>query len=470
MSQVSVPQLLVGPNESSSLIRSDSQFTTKKVTLTGDDSGVALQITSTNANSILTLGGMNVTGATQYTNTDDVVIDPATRERSGAFEIDGGLVVRKKIDVKGDACFQGTIFNEDISTKNNLVSQANLAVLDVLYAKRIYCVNMSTYTNPEDLENNPNTKVVDGGNAILDILIVGHLYCPNVEVLESESLEMDLCGDSDLSTVMHYYRGANFTGKYVIIDELHCTTLYCPAVFCVRGRPMDSGFGGYSNSSAGSILGTRTYIGGVQANDTWRFSIDTDPQSPYYLRLLFQRFNGELDGYENPSMNYRVWMSHRDFDTINGSWSIVRGITGNGAVYFVEKAANTETTYLTTDCTTIMRGAVSDGYQINRLYVSYEILTADLTSISAVVVKKTFDRDTPSDAITISNIPISGGNLTSGNVIGDHHRYIEITDLTRTGTNHSTTQIEITIVSPATSVVRFHGCFLEYEKWEMTGY
>ena len=71
MSQVSVPQLLVGPNESSSLIRSDSQFTTKKVTLTGDESGVALQITSTDANSILTLGGMNVTGATQYTNTDE---------------------------------------------------------------------------------------------------------------------------------------------------------------------------------------------------------------------------------------------------------------------------------------------------------------------------------------------------------------------------------------------------------------
>ena len=62
MSTVSVPQLLVGPNESSSLIRSDSQFTTKKITLTGDDDGVALNIVSTNASSIKTLGGMNITG------------------------------------------------------------------------------------------------------------------------------------------------------------------------------------------------------------------------------------------------------------------------------------------------------------------------------------------------------------------------------------------------------------------------
>ena len=137
MSTVSVPQLLVGPNESSSLIRSDSQFTTKKITLTGDDDGVALNIVSTNAASIKTLGGMDITGQTIYTNTTDVTIDENTGVRSAAFEIDGGLVVRKKIDVQGDACFQGTIFNEDIATKNNLVSQAHLSIVYILYEKRI---------------------------------------------------------------------------------------------------------------------------------------------------------------------------------------------------------------------------------------------------------------------------------------------------------------------------------------------
>ena len=88
---VSEPQLLVGPNESSSLIRSDSQFTSKKLTLTGDDSGVALNITSTSGSSINTLGGMNITGATVYSNTDDVFTDPDTRATSAAVDFSGGV-------------------------------------------------------------------------------------------------------------------------------------------------------------------------------------------------------------------------------------------------------------------------------------------------------------------------------------------------------------------------------------------
>ena len=475
---VSEPQLLVGPNESSSLIRSDSQFTSKKLTLTGDDSGVALNITSTNASSISTLGGMNITGATIYSNTDDVFTDPDTRATSAAVDFSGGVVVRKKIEVKGDACFRGTIFNEDISTKNNLVSQANLAVLDLLYAKRIYCINLSSWTDPIALANNPNTPVVSGGQAILDICIVGHLYCPNVEVLENDSVELDLCAtNADISTVIHYYRGENFTGKYCIFDELHVDTLYCPKIFCVRGRPMDTGFGGYANASAGSILGTKTYIGGVQANDTWRFSINTNQNSPYYLRMMFQRFNGEKDDYECPPMSYRTWMCHRDFDTINGTWNLVRAVDGNGAsTYFVEKTANAETTYICADVSTFMRSAMEDGYYVNRIYVSYEVLTAGLTSIDCQLTKKVYDRSNPSGGRTITIMPkdtiglsADPGNLTSGTAVGDHHRYVQFA-YSSLATHHGTYEMEVTIVTPATSVVRFHGCFIEYTKHELTGY
>ena len=57
---------------------------------------MALNIVSTDAASIKTLGGMDITGKTIYTNTEDVTIDENTGVRSAAFEIDGGLVVRKK--------------------------------------------------------------------------------------------------------------------------------------------------------------------------------------------------------------------------------------------------------------------------------------------------------------------------------------------------------------------------------------
>jgi hypothetical protein len=469
MSTVSVPQLLVGPNESSSLIRSDSQFTTKKITLTGDDDGVALNIVSTNASSIRTLGGMDITGQTIYTNTTDVTIDENTGVRSAAFEIDGGLVIRKKIDVQGDACFQGTIFNEDIATKNNLVSQAPLAIIDILYAKRIYCIDVKTYSDPATLAANPNVPISDGGNAVLDIVICTTIYTPNLNVLEDESLNTDLCGDDDIQTVLHYYRGENFTGKYCIIDELHATTIYCPSIYCVRGRPMDYGFGGFSNSSAGTILGTKTYLGGVQAENTWRAMIDTDQQSETYLRLRFQRFNGLTDTYEDPPSDYRVWMSYRDYDIVNATWDIVRGVTSNGNMYFLEKQQGADTSYISSDVSTIVRGAISAGYYMNRIYVSYEILDAAITSISCSVQRKVFDRTSTSSGISLVNIAITGGNLSSGTIIGDHHRYIEMIDTT-VADSHATFQMEIVIVANATSTIRFHGCFIEFTKQEMSGF
>jgi len=469
MSTVSVPQLLVGPNESSSLIRSDSQFTTKKITLTGDDDGVALNIVSTDSASIKTLGGMDITGKTIYSNTDDVTIDTNTGERSAAFEVNGGLVVRKKLDVQGDACFQGTIFNEDIATKNNLVSQAALAVVDVLYAKKLYCIDIHTYSDPGVLAANPNTPIATGGNAVLDIIIASTVYCPDVHVLQDESANTDLCADTDILTILHYYRGENFTGKYCIIDEIHAAKIYCPSVSCVRGRPMDYGFGGFASSSAGTILGTKTYLGGVQAENTWRFSIDTDETSETYLRLRFQRYDQAQDKYLYPPTDYRVWMSYRDFDLVNATWDIVRGVTSNGNMYFLEKQLAADTSYISTDISSIVRGAISDGYYLKRIYVSYEILDAAVSSISCTVQRKIFDRNSTSAGISLVNLSIVDGNLSAGTIIGDHHRYITIAD-SNLADIHSTFQLEISIEANSTSLIRFHGCFIEFTKVEMCGF
>ena len=232
---------------------------------------------------------------------------------------------------------------------------------------------------------------------------------------------------------------------------------------------MDFGFGGFSNASAGTILGTKTYLGGVQAEDTWRAMIDTDVNSETYLRLRFQRFNGATDTYEDPPSDYRVWMSYRDFDIVNSSWDIVRGATTNGNMYFLEKQQGADTSYISTDVSTIVRGAISAGYYMNRIYVSYEILDAAITSISCTVQRKVFNRNSTSGGISLVNIGVTGGNLTSGTTIGDHHRYIEIADTTA-AISHATFQMEIEIVANATSTIRFHGCFIEFTKQEMSGF
>ena len=232
---------------------------------------------------------------------------------------------------------------------------------------------------------------------------------------------------------------------------------------------MDFGFGGFSNASAGTILGTKTYLGGVQAEDTWRAMIDTDVNSETYLRLRFQRFNGATDTYEDPPSDYRVWMSYRDFDIVNSTWDIVRGATTNGNMYFLEKQQGADTSYISTDVSTIVRGAISAGYYMNRIYVSYEILDAAITSISCTVQRKVFNRNSTSGGISLVNIGVTGGNLTSGTTIGDHHRYIEMADTTA-AISHATFQMEIEIVANATSTIRFHGCFIEFTKQEMSGF
>ena len=118
---------------------------------------------------------------------------------------------------------------------------------------------------------------------------------------------------------------------------------------------------------------------------------------------------------------------------------------------------------------TIVRGAISAGYYMNRIYVSYEILDATITSISCSVQRKVFDRTSTSSGISLVNIAITGGNLSSGTIIGDHHRYIEMEDTT-VADSHATFQMEIVIVANATSTIRFHGCFIEFTKQEMSGF
>ena len=153
--QDSNPQLLVGPNSSSSLIKSDSSFISKKITLNGDNDGVGLFLNNSSNKSITSLGGVDLQGKIVCKNSENV--STCGNDVHASVELTGGMYVSKKLQVGSDLCVEGTILNKDMATKNNLVSSSEHVVLDILYANKIYCININGYSEspPSNSQTTP---------------------------------------------------------------------------------------------------------------------------------------------------------------------------------------------------------------------------------------------------------------------------------------------------------------------------
>ena len=95
-----IAQLLVGPNDSASLILSDSVFTSAQLNLTGISGiGTALSISGINNDlSIISSGGLSVSGPIIINNTG---VTGSLITRGGAY-IEKGLYVNENVTVTGD--------------------------------------------------------------------------------------------------------------------------------------------------------------------------------------------------------------------------------------------------------------------------------------------------------------------------------------------------------------------------------
>ena len=455
MSQQNIAQLLVGPNSSSSLIRTNSIFTSKKIILNGDNDGIGLLLNNTSDNSIKSLGGADISG--KIVCKSDENISKCDNDINASVIFDGGLYVKKKIQVGSDLCVEGVILNKDIATKNNLVSRTEHVVLDILYATKLYCININAFSSTPPVGSNPITS---SGNALLDIVIVANMYCPNLHVLDSEEDQEGPCDDLDIDTVLHYYLGENYTGEYFIIDNLYVNEVYCPQVHTVRGRPLESGLGGFGSQSAGTNLGMSAYIGGVQSFDSWKLQMNNSTK-----KLEIQTFDEEIDEYVDPTSEHRTWISYRNCDFFNGTWSIVRETNNNSINYYKQKVPTTETVYIVSDVNVNVKGGLTKGFSLKRIYVSYEITEQEIQSVNIRMSKKEFDRDNPMNSNVTTNIPIINGNLQEGVSIGTHYRYTYF-DETYYANFHQTFTLELECSTKNNSVLKFHGFFIEYQKDE----
>ena len=326
MTNTSVPQLAVNPNNTASLIRSDSIFHSKKIILSGDDydSGIALKLTNISNKSIQTLGGLEVDGKIVSNYTNDVSITSST-ERSAAVEIKGGLLVEKDIYSQKNIQIEGSILNEGFGKANTLVSNGDSIQLDIVYCNAIYAMNyhITDMEPPSELFENSD---ITSGIGYFDILIVNNFYCSQLHTVSSDFSPTEIIGDrdDDLEVVVHAYMGDNLTGKYAVFKSLSTTFVFNKSsndLHIVSGRYVAQdllpGFGGFGKISSGSVMPYNTYIGGVNVKGSWKLDFNLISK-----HIEFKQHDG-VD-YYMPETEYRIWMAYNEFSTMYGSWNVVR--------------------------------------------------------------------------------------------------------------------------------------------------
>ena len=326
MTNTSVPQLAVNPNNTASLIRSDSIFQSKKITLSGDDneSGIALKLTNPSHKSIQTLGGMEIDGKIVSNYVNDVSVTSST-EKSAAVEIKGGLLVDKDIFTKKSIHVEGSILNEGLGKSNTLVSNGGSVILDIVYCNALYTMNyhVTDMEPPSELFEDSD---ITGGIGYFDIILVNNFYCSQLNTLANDFTPDVIVGERDdgLEVVLHAYMGQNLTGKYAVFESLSTTFLFgknLNNVHIVSGRyvgqDVTPGYGGFGKSSSGNMLPSNTYIGGVNVKGSWK--LDFNIQTKH---VEFTQHNG-VD-YYIPDTEHRIWMAYNEFSTVYGSWSVVR--------------------------------------------------------------------------------------------------------------------------------------------------
>ena len=201
------------------------------------------------------------------------------------------------------------------------------------------------------------------------------------------------------------------------------------------------------------------YIGGVQSFDSWKLQMNNSTK-----KLEIQTFDEEIDEYVDPTSEHRTWISYRNCDFFNGTWSIVRETNNNSINYYKKKSPTTETVYIVSDVNVNVKGGLTKGFSLKRIYVSYEITEQEIQSVNIRMSKKEFDRDNPMNSNVTTNIPIINGNLQEGVSIGTHYRYTYF-DETYYANFHQTFTLELECSTKNNSVLKFHGFFKKCYKF-----
>ena len=171
----------------------------------------------------------------------------------------------------------------------------------------------------------------------------------------------------------------------------------------------------------------------------------------------------ETDGLviQNPKTDYKKWFSYKKFNFISGIWVSIREESTGQPFYYWKKDAAAETVRLMIDLTDVIRETSSKGMSISNIYVSYEVETDTLNSVSSKITKQTFSKITHD--YVLADVPITNINLTAGTTVSKHFRGFSITTPSFIN-DDSIYTMELSFDTQVTSILKFHGsmCYFEY--------
>ena len=178
--------------------------------------------------------------------------------------------------------------------------------------------------------------------------------------------------------------------------------------------------------------------------------------------LTFDDTNGLVSNKEKT--DYLHWVPYYKFDADTGFWFSNRSVPSNPVHSWVKDAA-AETAIIFSDLDISSRTTTDKGYKLNSIFFAYKITGQALTSISAVLTEKTFDPTTPTAGVSLTDIPISDGTngLSTGTTINDHYLSVDV-DTPAYLNDESVLNLELRIVSQASSVVEFYGVHLSFAR------
>jgi len=168
--------------------------------------------------------------------------------------------------------------------------------------------------------------------------------------------------------------------------------------------------------------------------------------------------NGDIVLNGASKSDFKNWISYKTFDVSCGYWQSLRDTSHNDGypVYYWRKVPKNETVYLNLDLDNPFRLTTGKGFKLTSIVLAYEIETIAITSITSTIIQKTFTENT---TVTLTQIPTTNALDTS---VDQHYDTITITNPSYLNTE-SVLNLEIELVTPATSVFKFYGAMVYYE-------
>lgn len=344
-------------------------------------------------------------------------------------------------DFQMESVYLENIINESLSTDLNISSASDINI----YGADDIIQNIIT-----------NSTETIGNNKLLTI---GNDYISNVTgdiMLNSTNMNLAVTGgdmtldvdDGELDIVLN---------SNVVSDTLTIENIRGP-INILSGTTDEQAI--YFNTTNGGITLENDAINyGITLSSVSNITLADDSST----KMIFDGVSGVR--VNKSKDDYLVWIPYYKFDTSGGFWISTRTTPSNPLHSWVKDATN-ETAIIFTDVDISSRTTTDKGYQLTSIFFGYEISTQILTSnISIIVTQKSFDSSNPTSSISLTDIPTSGGNLTTaaGRAINSHYRSVDITTPFFLN-DESTINIELSIDCDTNTIFTFYGCHLKFNR------